>query len=449
MRERKAKPKAKKGRKAAAERRAQSCSGLGGFVLAVIALAAGAYYFRPTPTPPPELEGKPEIVVGVVEEHHHVLPYYAREVAKNTVPVDGRATILHFDSHADMGVPRAYLQADGGMERYSAINDFMITAALTGVAEHLVFVEPPWSNQFRCCVYEGSATFQFSVGVDEQNNVRVAGPMARRLGHVFWRDGETRTASVDELTNTRDFRITVINEEHARLDDILVESIDASKPLILDIDLDYFATENFGAIPLRDELGVCDEDLMTAYHLAWDFPELSVEYLRTGDHKAREAASFDTERARRVIAGGQKSALATHFREAVSRRTGVSQERRSLLREFLASIPIKSGHLRGDEPDVFFEQPFHVPEPRALSDEVDFALDEMLASRILPRLQRPVLVNIVRSPGYVPVRYLALLECRTLRTLSKVYGAFEVSHEGRVDVGRTGCEGFRARRVDA
>ena len=154
--------------------------------------------------------------------------------------------------------------------------------------------------------------------------------------------------------------------------------------------------------------------------------------------------SFDTERARRIIEGGQKSALATHFRDAVSRRTGVSSERRSLLREFLASVPIKGGHLRGDEPEVFFEQPFHVPEPRALSEEVDFALDDMLAARILPRLQRPVLVNIVRSPGYVPVRYLSLLECRTLRTLSKVYGAFEVSHEERVDVTRTGCEGFRS-----
>ena len=184
---------------------------------------------------------------------------------------------------------------------------------------------------------------------------------------------------------------------------------------------------------------------MTAYHLAWDFPQLDSEYLRRGDHKGRESMGFDTERARKSIAGGQKSSeLATHFREAVSRRTGVSQERRSLLRDFLASIPIKSGHLRGDEPEVFFEQPFHVPEPRALSDEVDFALDEMLASRILPRLQRPVLVNIVRSPGYVPVRYLSLLECRTLRTLSKVYGAFEVSHEERVDIERTGCEGFRS-----
>ena len=67
---------------------------------------------------------QPAIVVGVVEEHHHVLQYYAREVAKNTLPVDSKATILHLDSHADMGVPRAYLKADEHMERFSAINDF-------------------------------------------------------------------------------------------------------------------------------------------------------------------------------------------------------------------------------------------------------------------------------------------------------------------------------------
>ena len=135
MRERKAKPKAKKGQKSKAAQHRQSCGGRGGFMIALLALAGGAYYFRPTPTTPIMKEQEqPAIVVGVVEEHHHVLPYYAREVAKNTIPVDGKATILHLDSHADMGVPRAYLNADEHMERFSAINDFMITAALTGVA---------------------------------------------------------------------------------------------------------------------------------------------------------------------------------------------------------------------------------------------------------------------------------------------------------------------------
>ena len=123
----------------------------------------------------------------------------------------------------------------------------------------------------------------------------------------------------------------------------------------------------------------------------------------------------------------------------------MSSERRSLLSEFLASIAIKGGHLRGDEPEVFFEQPFHVPGTAGVVEEVDFALDEMLAARILPRLQRPVLVNVVRSPGYVPVRCFHCWNAGRCARGAEVYGAFEVSHEGRVDVTRTGCDGFRAR----
>ena len=43
-----------------------------------------------------------------------------------------------------MGVPLAYNKALApDVERYSAINDFMVMAAHVGVAEHLVFVEPP------------------------------------------------------------------------------------------------------------------------------------------------------------------------------------------------------------------------------------------------------------------------------------------------------------------
>ena len=79
--------------------------------------------------------------------------------------------ILHLDSHADMGVPRPPpLGFDGErLDRYAEINDFLVLAAFEGLAEHLIFVEPPWSNQFRCCVYEDSATFDFAIGVDASN----------------------------------------------------------------------------------------------------------------------------------------------------------------------------------------------------------------------------------------------------------------------------------------
>ena len=63
--------------------------------------------------------------------------------------------------------------------------------------DRVVFVEPPWSNQLRCCLYDTNATFSFVVGLDRYGDVRVdvaEGEFVREhFGHVFWRDGERRT----------------------------------------------------------------------------------------------------------------------------------------------------------------------------------------------------------------------------------------------------------------
>ena len=81
------------------------------------------------------------------------------------------------------------------------------------------------------------------------------------------------------MTKTANFRVTVINEEHSN--DVTAKVNDRTKPLILDIDLDYFATEILEP-PLRDEL----DDGTRPYHLAWDFPSFRSSILE-GDHKAR------------------------------------------------------------------------------------------------------------------------------------------------------------------
>ena len=86
---------------------------------------------------------------------------------------------------------------------------------------------------------------------------------------------------------------------------------------------------------------------------------------------------------------------------------------------------------------MFLEQPFHVPDD--LGPELDFSLDAVLGDRLLPKLPTPVLINIIRSPGYVPVKYLSDLECRTLDLLAKVYGFATIHHERRVDLRRTNC----------
>ena len=50
--------------------------------------------------------------------------------------------------------------------------------------------------------------------------------------------------------------------------------------------------------------------------------------------------------------------------------------------------------------------PFPAQVPADLGPELELTLDEMVGRRLLPHLPRPVLVNVIRSPGYVPVKYL-------------------------------------------
>ena len=120
--------------------------------------------------------------------------------------------------------------------------------------------------------------------------------------------------------------------------------------------------------------------------------------------------------------------------------------RRSVLDAFAAASRANGAPRRRSTADavvdmeMFLEQPYHVPELDDLEEELDFVLDDVLKTRVLPALPRPVLINVIRSPGYVPVKYLALLECRTLDTLADVYGLDTVHHEPRVDPRRTNCD---------
>ena len=83
--------------------------------------------------------------------------------------------------------------------------------------------------------------------------------------------------------------------------------------------------------------------------------------------------------------------------------------------------------------------PFPAQVPADLGPELELTLDEMVGRRLLPRLPRPVLVNVIRSPGYVPVKYLQQLECRALDVLADAYGFDTLHHERRVDLRRTNC----------
>ena len=70
-------------------------------------------------------------VLGVVEEHHAILGYLARLKAAGGLARP--ATLLHVDSHADLGVPRPFpgaappLSPPRALEAYAEPNDWILS----------------------------------------------------------------------------------------------------------------------------------------------------------------------------------------------------------------------------------------------------------------------------------------------------------------------------------
>lgn len=403
-------------------------------------------------------------MVSLLEEHHHVLAYYLR--ARHAGKLPGAATVLHIDSHADMGVPNAFLDAfpdnasSRALEAHTEINDFLVMGAYMGLMDHIVFVEPPWSNQFRCCVYETNATFDFVVGVDDKDHLRVdvvgdtAQKFAReRFGHVFWRDGERRTGAADSLRRVRPFKVTVAALELPDLPSVLADVV-GDRPLVLDVDLDAFATVSPGAIATRARFGLTEDQLETLYHLIWNFPDLGVDYLKRRDVNFRDgsdADSFVQDATRFVEQAGAKPASESRLAFALGNivdRRDLKEPRRSLVLDYAAAIDKSNvgGPNKKARPldarsqanlEAYVDQPFHVPTD--FEPELDLALNAIWKP-VLAALPDPFMVNVVRSPGYMPDSHLPATECAFFTFLDDVYAANVVHVEDRVHALRTRCD---------
>ncbi|KAJ8601226.1 hypothetical protein CTAYLR_003223 [Chrysophaeum taylorii] len=416
---------------------------------------------------------KKKAEVSVVDEHHHVLAYYVR--AKRRGLLTGGATVLHVDSHADLGMPETFpdekVTESRRLEEFSEINDFLVLGAHVGLFDHIVFVEPPWSNQFRCCVYEHNATFEFVVGVDASGELRVdlSGSTARdferdRFGHVFWRNGERRMGDRAELQRSRPFKVTLIALEHPNLGAAIAAAIDPAKPVVLDVDLDAFATVSPGAIATKARFGLDNTQLETLYHLVWNFPPLGIDYLSRSDPKYRDERGADdfVMRAAQTIGDAAVEDASSRLAAAVGRildARHVDARRRKAVVDYAAAVD-KSGphyHAAKTRPrpldarshanlEAYLEQPFHVPDD--IKKELDFVLDDLWRPALVAALPaQPFMIHLVRSPGYMPDDLLPIVECRVLDFISELYDTSLVTYEHRVDVLRTNCAKPRSHYV--
>ncbi|KAL3860815.1 hypothetical protein ACJMK2_010881 [Sinanodonta woodiana] len=90
--------------------------------------------------------------VTVVEDHNEVIPYIHRAIASRHLPVEN-LTLVHFDSHPDMLIPLE-LDADTVFNKEllyesTSIENWILPAVYAGHINHVVWLKPPWCEQFK------------------------------------------------------------------------------------------------------------------------------------------------------------------------------------------------------------------------------------------------------------------------------------------------------------
>jgi len=185
-----------------------------------------------------ELRSLEKTPVFVEEDHHEVLPHIFRCVGAKNLPTNGNA-MIHFDSHPDLLLPAGVTGQEMAnvyqLYEKLSIENWILPACFLGVLDTIVWVKPPWSNQ----IPEGHYTFL--IGRHKDSNL----VLMTCLQNYFVAEGIV--CDPKDLMDTKEINLYVIqlsqqqiNTNHLNhLREVLV-----GKPIILDIDLDFYSTRN-------------------------------------------------------------------------------------------------------------------------------------------------------------------------------------------------------------
>lgn len=189
---------------------------------------------------PPRLRRFDKIPIFIVENHNEVLEFIYRCFGARYLPFQNNR-IVHFDAHPDMTVPRN-MPADYVLDKdrlFDAISieNWIMPAVYAGHINELVWLKPPWASQ----IPEGRTEFQIG---NHCGFIRVTSKL-----DYFISEGSYRPEH--ELTDTRLVHLNTItigeadDNRKTTNDDILISSPDDSaNHYILDVDLDFFSTQN-------------------------------------------------------------------------------------------------------------------------------------------------------------------------------------------------------------
>lgn len=184
-----------------------------------------------------------EIPIFIVEDHNDVLPFIYRSIGSKHLPfVDN--TIIHFDSHPDMLIPRN-MKADTVFDKYKlfdslSIENWILPAAFAGHLSKILWVKPPWANQIE------NGNHNFSIGREQNSDeIRVTS-----LDNYFLSDGLYCTKDMLKDIKEIEFEVLTLGNVSTSKSDLkytaklLDRYVKNGDSFILDIDLDYFSTRN-------------------------------------------------------------------------------------------------------------------------------------------------------------------------------------------------------------
>ena len=180
--------------------------------------------------------------VYVLDLHSEALRCWHYGLRKGILPFTGNV-LIHYDSHPDLSFPHDY-DADAILNdpeelRCSVdIGEFIIPMIYGGHVSEYVWIKPEWACQFE----SSPLGKRFAIGKDKET-----GCLRLKCGkEIYFVDDLLACDSDLHLLNERMFTLRV--EELAREGQQLVgtcsTSVKKSNRMLLDIDLDYFATSN-------------------------------------------------------------------------------------------------------------------------------------------------------------------------------------------------------------
>ncbi len=324
--------------------------------------------------------------IHLVDEHHHAMRAFWKAKKKGL-------TLLHFDSHPDMGVGDMSARTVRGLSRgrvnrdrlmrQNAIGTWVPTLVHEGFLRHVIWVGGPWCDQIRrgeYAMWTGAKDGRLKIGHD---------------GNLGYFDGIQ--APVRDLEDRKPWVLHVFKfNRHCTLVEKDMAAIAAivreNGPFALDIDEDYLSTnnpfleslrQNYGKLFARKVADLDVDDVLATHVLKHQL------YDRSSTQFLASVRNFDI---------GKRDALA--------------------LRRYLRKL-IKTGESVDDVEDLFAV----TGVPHHISTRTQ--MNKMLTATksLLERLKVPAVLTVAtsRSNRYTPDLQAAYIHDRVIDLLKKRY----------------------------